>query len=240
MTKKQTSILIQINVHHTESHSLKESIGRREGNVTIPPHRVEPFSETLSHSTAMNLPIIRCCTGPSDGVINHHACQNHQLVMDSIPADAHTREVFYVGGEYVDDGTGNETVYGQVYVEHLVPVRKPLQKYPIIFIPGSSRTGIVGHIVWANLDSPQLTHHPGLPHHPSQQRQQHQLAHPTKLVLPLPLPLPRALPHRPPLPRPLPLAPPHPPLLLLLPIPHLRRGPPPKSLGHPALLHPMA
>nr|CDP27778.1 Putative protein of unknown function [Podospora anserina S mat+] len=90
----------------------------------------------------MNLPIIRCCTGPSDGVFNHHACQNHQLVMDSIPADAHTREVFYVGGEYVDDGTGNETVYGQVYVEHLVPVRKPLQKYPIIFIPGSSRTGI--------------------------------------------------------------------------------------------------
>ncbi|KAK4174662.1 Alpha/Beta hydrolase protein [Triangularia setosa] len=62
--------------------------------------------------------------------------------MDNIPADAHTREVFYVGGEYVDDGVGNETVYGQVYVEHLVPVRNPPQKYPIVFIPGSSRTGI--------------------------------------------------------------------------------------------------
>ncbi|KAK4205538.1 Alpha/beta hydrolase fold-1 [Triangularia verruculosa] len=62
--------------------------------------------------------------------------------MESIPADAHTREVFYVGGEYVDDGTVNETVYGQVYVEHLVPVHKPLQKYPIVFIPGSSRTSI--------------------------------------------------------------------------------------------------
>ncbi|KAK0744743.1 Alpha/Beta hydrolase protein, partial [Apiosordaria backusii] len=52
------------------------------------------------------------------------------------------REIFYVGGEYVDDGTGNETLYGQVYVEHLVPVHKPLQPYPIVFIPGSSRTGI--------------------------------------------------------------------------------------------------
>lgn len=72
--------------------------------------------------------------------------------MDSILVDVYIWEVFYVGGEYVDDGIGNEMVYGQVYVEYFVLVCKFFQKYFIIFIFGSSCIGIVGYIVWVNFD----------------------------------------------------------------------------------------
>ncbi|KAK4186011.1 Alpha/Beta hydrolase protein [Podospora australis] len=60
----------------------------------------------------------------------------------NIPPDAHTREVFYVGTEYTSDASGSETICGQICVERLVPVAKPLTKYPIVLIPGSGRTSI--------------------------------------------------------------------------------------------------
>ncbi|KAK3381187.1 Alpha/Beta hydrolase protein [Podospora didyma] len=60
-----------------------------------------------------------------------------------IPADAHTRHVFYAGGEYVASEDGNaRSLQGQIYVEHLTPIGKPLNKYPIVFIPGGGRSSV--------------------------------------------------------------------------------------------------
>ena len=61
-----------------------------------------------------------------------------------IPADAHTRRAFYVGGEYVTDLSGRHLLSGQVYVEHLTPVcpGKPLRENPLVLIHGGGRTGV--------------------------------------------------------------------------------------------------
>ncbi|KAL8655172.1 MAG: hypothetical protein Q9210_001044 [Variospora velana] len=54
----------------------------------------------------------------------------------------YSREYFYVGGQYADDGsgTGEHIFENQMYVERLEPVnfRKP---HPIIFIHGQAQTG---------------------------------------------------------------------------------------------------
>ncbi len=62
----------------------------------------------------------------------------------NLPPDAHTREVFYVGGEYVTNSGGEHSLRGQVYVEHLTPVGRntPVQQYPLVLIPGGGRTGV--------------------------------------------------------------------------------------------------
>ncbi|KAK7917242.1 hypothetical protein PG985_010850 [Apiospora marii] len=55
----------------------------------------------------------------------------------------HTRESFYVGGNYVEDDQGIHTLQGQMYVEHLTPKsnieRRP---FPLLLIHGGTRTGI--------------------------------------------------------------------------------------------------
>lgn len=53
-----------------------------------------------------------------------------------------SRDYFYVGGRYVEDGTGNHVFAGQMYVEHLLPL-KVTQSYPIVFIHGGGQTGSV-------------------------------------------------------------------------------------------------
>ncbi|KAK8073644.1 hypothetical protein PG994_004543 [Apiospora phragmitis] len=55
----------------------------------------------------------------------------------------HVREVFYVGGKYIQDDQGTHTLQGQMYVEHLLP--KPAienRPFPLLFIHGGTRTGI--------------------------------------------------------------------------------------------------
>ena len=53
-----------------------------------------------------------------------------------------SRNYFYVGGSYVDDGNGGHVFTDQMYVEHLVPM-KVSQKYPLLLIHGGGQTGSV-------------------------------------------------------------------------------------------------
>ena len=52
----------------------------------------------------------------------------------------HRRSYFYVGSEYVS-AQSSVVSSGQMYVEHLVPI-KVIQPYPIIFIPGNGMVTI--------------------------------------------------------------------------------------------------
>ncbi|KAF7980882.1 hypothetical protein HWV62_36051 [Athelia sp. TMB] len=53
----------------------------------------------------------------------------------------HRRNYFYVGGSFIQQSVANGTiVHGQMYVEHLVPV-KVTKPYPLLFIEGMGMTG---------------------------------------------------------------------------------------------------
>ncbi|KAI1380695.1 alpha/beta-hydrolase [Hypoxylon crocopeplum] len=60
---------------------------------------------------------------------------------DANPSVLHRREVFYIGGQYMPDGTGNNTLQGQMYVERLIPDEVEGRPFPIVFIHGSTRSG---------------------------------------------------------------------------------------------------
>lgn len=51
------------------------------------------------------------------------------------------RDYFYVGGGYVDNGSGEHTFRDQMYVERLEPVGGPTQAVPIVMIHGQAQTG---------------------------------------------------------------------------------------------------
>ena len=57
----------------------------------------------------------------------------------------HSREFFYVGGHYTDDGAGGHVFSGQMYVERLQPAHGIGQRYPIVFMHGQAQTGTVSH-----------------------------------------------------------------------------------------------
>lgn len=46
------------------------------------------------------------------------------------------RDYFYVGGKYVDDGSGGHIFRDQMYVERLQPAGGTRQKTPIVMIHG--------------------------------------------------------------------------------------------------------
>lgn len=54
-----------------------------------------------------------------------------------------SRDYFYVGGQYVADGTGQHTFRAQMYVEHLAPLCAPSHPYPLVFIHWQAQTGTV-------------------------------------------------------------------------------------------------
>ncbi|KAK6211509.1 hypothetical protein QIS74_10773 [Colletotrichum tabaci] len=51
------------------------------------------------------------------------------------------RSYFYVGGGYVDDGSGGHIFRDQMYVEKLLPVNGVSQETPIVLIHGQAQTG---------------------------------------------------------------------------------------------------
>ncbi|TDZ36828.1 putative secreted lipase [Colletotrichum spinosum] len=51
------------------------------------------------------------------------------------------RSYFYVGGGYVDDGSGGHIFRDQMYVEKLLPVEGVSQETPIVLIHGQAQTG---------------------------------------------------------------------------------------------------
>ncbi|RYP93209.1 hypothetical protein DL770_000684 [Monosporascus sp. CRB-9-2] len=60
----------------------------------------------------------------------------------TVNGTSHIREIFFVGGEYIETDNGDHVRQGQMYVEHLRPTGSTIQAYPIIFIHGATRTGI--------------------------------------------------------------------------------------------------
>ncbi|KAH7031368.1 Alpha/Beta hydrolase protein [Microdochium trichocladiopsis] len=52
----------------------------------------------------------------------------------------HTRDYFYVGGQYVPSGAGGYLFENQMYVEHLTPA-KVSQPHPIVFMHGGAQSG---------------------------------------------------------------------------------------------------
>ena len=54
----------------------------------------------------------------------------------------HRRSYFYIGSEYVS-AQNSMVSSGQMYVEHLVPI-KVIQPFPIVFIPGNGMVTIIG------------------------------------------------------------------------------------------------
>ncbi|KAI0703095.1 hypothetical protein C8Q76DRAFT_861370 [Earliella scabrosa] len=53
----------------------------------------------------------------------------------------YTRSYFYIGGEYVDDGSGNHIFRDQMYVEKLTPISGATQRVPVVIIHGLGQTG---------------------------------------------------------------------------------------------------
>lgn len=58
-----------------------------------------------------------------------------------------SREYFYIGGDYVDDGNDGFVKESQMYVEKLTPTsageRGGAQKFPVVFIHGNGQSGTV-------------------------------------------------------------------------------------------------
>ena len=55
----------------------------------------------------------------------------------------YTRSYFYIGGEYVDDGSGDHIFRDQMYVEKLTPISGGTQRVPVVIIHGLGQTGTV-------------------------------------------------------------------------------------------------
>ena len=60
----------------------------------------------------------------------------------------YNRSYFYVGGEYVDAGSGNgqRILKGQMYVEQLMPSGGVKHPWPIVFVQGAGQTGTVSDV----------------------------------------------------------------------------------------------
>ncbi|EFQ34508.1 hypothetical protein CGRA01v4_13876 [Colletotrichum graminicola] len=66
----------------------------------------------------------------------------HLNTGDSVDSEVpYVRSYFYVGGGYVDDGSGGHIFRDQMYVEKLLPVLGVTQSTPIVLIHGQAQTG---------------------------------------------------------------------------------------------------
>jgi len=54
----------------------------------------------------------------------------------------HTRDYFYVGGQYVTTPAGEHLFENQMYVEHLTPAEVS-QPHPVVFMHGGAQSGTV-------------------------------------------------------------------------------------------------
>lgn len=53
------------------------------------------------------------------------------------------RDYLQIGGQYVENTSGEHVLQNQVYVEHLAPINGTTQLYPLIMIHGSAQTATV-------------------------------------------------------------------------------------------------
>ena len=68
---------------------------------------------------------------------------------DSPEGTLHRRSYFYIGSEYVS-AQNSVVSYGQMYVEHLVPIKVIQQPFPIVFIPGNGMVAITCLSHWCS------------------------------------------------------------------------------------------
>ncbi|KAF2738884.1 alpha/beta-hydrolase [Polyplosphaeria fusca] len=54
----------------------------------------------------------------------------------------HTRQVFYVGGQYTTVQAGAHVFKDQMYIEQLTPLNGSTKPYPLVFFHGSGQTGV--------------------------------------------------------------------------------------------------
>ncbi|KAI0802167.1 Alpha/Beta hydrolase protein [Xylaria sp. FL0064] len=54
----------------------------------------------------------------------------------------HDREIFYVGGRWIQDAKGGQRFGEQMYVERLIPASGTKERDPIVFIHGATRSGV--------------------------------------------------------------------------------------------------
>lgn len=76
-----------------------------------------------------------------------HTTPRRQVDMDTISKETPvSREYFYVGGRYVDDGKGKDQhiFSDQMYVEKLSANVSCPKPDPLVFIHGQGQTGTVG------------------------------------------------------------------------------------------------
>lgn len=59
------------------------------------------------------------------------------------PEEPSIRSYFYVGGQYVDNGSGEHVFSDQMYVERLLPADGITQDAPVVLIHGQAQTGTV-------------------------------------------------------------------------------------------------
>lgn len=59
------------------------------------------------------------------------------------PEAFHKRDVFWVGGQYVEDAVQGLLTYDQMYVEKLTPLGGVNQTYPLVFFHGGGISGAV-------------------------------------------------------------------------------------------------
>lgn len=88
---------------------------------------------------ATYLPLFRAAISTQTPVRRHVSMNNLSL---ETPV---SREYFYAGGRYVDDGsgTGQHVFQDQMYVERLSPTVDSPRPYPLVFIHGQGQSGTV-------------------------------------------------------------------------------------------------
>src|ERR1700712_1993668 len=73
-------------------------------------------------------------------------CVALSLVAAAVEQTPHTRQYFYVGGEYVTATTGEHVMENEMYVEELSPVGGSTKPFPLVFIHGLGQTGTVSQL----------------------------------------------------------------------------------------------
>ena len=73
--------------------------------------------------------------------------ERNPALLENLPLmeTPHIRKVFYIGGCYVTDQSGNHVLKDQMYVEQLTPIGGSTKPYPLILIHGFGQTGTVSH-----------------------------------------------------------------------------------------------
>lgn len=63
------------------------------------------------------------------------------------------RDYLQVGGQYVENTAGEHVFQDQIYVEHLAPVNRTFQKYPLVMLHGAAQSATVSNVEQSTLNN---------------------------------------------------------------------------------------